>query len=215
MSDTTDVQTNDDPTQTPVDTPNEENSQQVPDKKDRYKEDLLKFKDRNKELEDEVKALREKQENDRIAKMKEQDRFKELADEYEAKAQKAEEDAKTLRSAVIADKKLSAIKQEAMKLGIRKEALDDLDMLSLDSVDIETTSTGRVNILNANVFAENLKIQKPHWFGKRSSNFNSSEPEITPMGAVSLDMIKKAEQEYKKTGDSTKYEALLRKYKQQ
>ena len=190
-------------------------TEELKPKKDRYKQDLLEQKAANKKLQDEIASLRQDRENDRISKMKEQERFKELADEYESKARQAEEDNRNLRNAVMNDKKLSAVQQAAMKLGIRKEALVDLDMLSLDTVEIETTSTGRVNVLNADHFAENLKIQKPHWFGRRSSNFNTSEPEVVTGGSVTMDMIKKAEQEYKKTGDSTKYQALLMKYKQQ
>lgn len=200
---------NPEPPADPQDPPKE------PEKKDRYKEDLLKEKQARKQLEADLHKLQQDREQDRISKMKEQEQFRELAEEYEQKMKNAEQESSSLKQAVLNDKKLTAVQQAVMKLGIRNEALSDLDMLSMDTLDIETTSHGRVNVLNADEFAQNLKLTKPHWFGRRSGNLNGSEPEVVHTGAVTLGMVKKAEQEYRKTGDSTKYETLLIKYKQQ
>jgi len=184
--------------------------------KNRYKNDLLKQKAANKELMDRLAALEKDKEDTRIASMREKEQFKELAEEYKTKLEDAESRQSRLNDAIILDKKISAITQAALQMGIRKEALGDLDLLDLDTVEYETTSTGRVNVLDPKGFVEDLKVTKPHWFGKRSAKLNSEDPVVIPSdGSVTVEMIRKAEREAKKSGDSSQYLSLVKRYKQQ
>jgi hypothetical protein len=65
---------------------------------------------------------------------------------------------------VVNDKKLTAVRELALKHNIRQEALDDLDMVDMSKVVVETTDQGRYNVLGADIFVDSLKQLKPHWF---------------------------------------------------
>ena len=97
-----------------------------------------------------------------------------------------------------------------MKSGIRPEAVDDLAMLSMNDVLVEHTSTGRVNVLGADRFIENLKQLRPHWFGKPALNVNSSVPGIKQGGVATIKDLLKMGDEASKTGDYTAYNKAIR-----
>jgi hypothetical protein len=188
----------------------------VPPKKDRFKADLLKQKDLNADLTAKIAELEKQKDDARTNKLKEQEKFKELYEESEEKRLEAEEKANNLTDAIGIDKKYTAVKTKALQMGIRKEALDDLDLLDLDDLIVERTSTGRTTVLGVTEFVENMKITRPHWFGKKSAALNPGDPEvITSDGTVTIEMVMKAEKGYKKSGDSTVYLKLLKQYKKQ
>ena len=170
--------------------------------------DLQKYKGRVKELED-------AQEQSRISKMREKEQWQDLSSEWQQKAEKHEAENKTLKDSMVYDKKYSAVREFALKAGLRNEALRDLELIDFDDVEVEYTSTGRVNVLNAERAVERIKSSRPHWFGNRRTNVNSNEPEVVSGGQVSYNDVYKAEEQARKTGDYAPYKALLNKYKEQ
>lgn len=171
--------------------------------------DLHKFKSKAEKLETERKTHEE-------ARMREQNQWKELAEKYETEAKEAREESTRVKGSYIEEKKYSAVREKCLAAGIRPEAISDLEMLDLSSVQVETTSTGKTNILGADKFAERLKTLKPHWFtSKTAPNFDSTPTGVIDGEAVTPAAVYKAEMEGRKSGDMTKYNQMALKLRQQ
>lgn len=134
-------------------------------------------------------------------KLKEKEQWKELYEKAESERQKAEDHSKKLQESYINSQRFSALKSECQKLGILDSAARDLDMIDLEQVKFETTSTGRVNVLNAKEVAEDVKRTRPHWFGKPGvPSVNTSTPQVMGSGeAMTYEQVMKLEQQWRKT----------------
>ena len=171
--------------------------------------DLQKFKTRATELEGKAKKEEE-------ARLRDTENWKKL---YELKTQEAEEKDQKLnqiQESIVENAKFSAVKEAALKSGIRPEALGDLSLLGFRDVAIETTSNGNVIVLGADRFVEQLKTIRPHWFGKPAINLNGNIPGVTGKGPIAneSDLIKLS-LEAQRSGDYTAYEKKLKEYRQQ
>lgn len=120
-------------------------------------DDMHKFK---RELQ-ELKAERQKQEADRLAAEK---NFEQLYKNAEKRAAEAEDLARKKDQYYVHTQKVSAVKQAALEAGLRSEAIDDLELLDFDGVEVEVTSNGRYLVSGAKEFASSIKNKKPHWF---------------------------------------------------
>jgi len=173
-------------------------------------QDMHKYKKALKEIESskkqqELQSLKEKQEWQKIAEIKEQE------------ANQEREERTKLTKAVVTDKKMSAIREAAMKAGVLDSALDDIDLLNWNDVEVETTSTGRINVLGADDAVKRLKTLKPHWFGKSVGKVNSKIPETTKQNSdvVTLEKIIKLRKEAVQSGDYSAYEPAFKQYQAQ
>jgi hypothetical protein len=135
-----------------------------------------------------------------------------LAELKQQEAESYREKYEGLTSTIVEDKKFSAVKTAAIQAGIRKDALDDLEFLSLEDVVIETTSTGRHNILGAEQFIAKLKTTRPHWFSSKTRGINADVPEVTGASKVTSQEIIKAENEARKSGDWAPVKKLYEQY---
>lgn len=165
----------------------------------------------------EAAKLKKEAEDRATAAMKEQNQWKELAELKENEAKAAKEEKERIQNSFLGERKYSTVKEKCKALGLRAEAESDLEMLDLESVTVETTSTGKINILGAEKFAERLKTLKPHWFSDKSApNVNTNGARIQDNGgAVTIQEIIAAEKEGKKSGDMTKYYNLHKKFQTQ
>ncbi len=170
--------------------------------------DMHKFKSKYRELEEQLKQRE-------VSELRKREEWKQLAEKYEQESQDYRGRFEGLQSALVRDKKISEVKTHALKSGIRQEALADLEMLDLDDVEIETTSTGRYNVLGADKFVNRLKVSRPHWFGRNVGSVNSKDPEVVKAQEVSYEKLMKAADQARKTGNYDEYEKMLRKYKEQ
>lgn len=166
----------------------------------------------------EAEKLRKEKDDEKAAKLKEEKRFEELAAAKEQEAKEAREEADRIKNSFLNEKKFSAVRLAAEKLGLRPEAVSDLEELDLDKVQVETTNTGKISVLGADKFAERLKTLKPHWFADKSKpNVNTNGTRVIEGGdgTVTIDDVIAAEKEGKKANDMTKYRELFKKYQQQ
>lgn len=175
---------------------------------DRALRDMKKFKEGYQKLKDELsqkelQALKSKEEWKKVAELKEQE------------AAEAQEKYQNLQGAFVNDRKASAIRAAALEAGVRKEALDDLELFPFDDVVVEHTSTGRVNVLNAKEAIDRLKLTKPYLFGSKRVNVNPSGPDVVSGGKITYEQVKKADEEARKTGDYAPYYEVLRKFQSQ
>ena len=147
---------------------------------EQMKNDMHKFKRMASEATEKQTAseaqLREIETNQQKASGK----YKELYEREAAQSVDFKEKYEKTLNAVLDDKKMSSVREFALKHNIRKEALDDLDMIDMSSVVVETTDQGRYNVLGADSFVDNLKALKPHWF-------NDGTPPVVNNGIGSFD----------------------------
>ena len=146
---------------------------------DRALSDLHKFKNKANEVEGKLKSFEEKA-------LAEKEDWKSLAERHKAEAEEANQKAARIQDSFLSREKNAAVKEAALKLGMT--SIGDLDLLSLDGVVIETTSTGKINVLGAEAFVQNLKASKPHWFGTAGvTNVNPGVPGVRGEGKALTD----------------------------
>lgn len=170
---------------------------------------------KNRAMETQIADLQKKIDEQRTLDMKKNEEWQTLAEENETKYLAEQKKTATILESIKSDKRANAITKEAAKLGIREEALEDLDLIDFSSdILIEQTDTGRYNVIGAAKAAQKLKEMRPHWFDASAPKFDSTTPTTTSTGQPSIQDIRAAEAEAKKTGDSTKYRELLLRFKQ-
>lgn len=165
------------------------NNDQKPDKKDdsvprsaylKVSDDMHKYK---REL-SEMKAKAAKDEADRLASEK---NFEQLYKNAEKRAVEAEELASKKDRYYQQTQKANAVRIAAIELGLKTEAVEDLDLLDFDGVDVEITSNGRYLVHGAKEFAASIKNRKPHWFkASKPPGHNSGGGGNTPDGAKAV-----------------------------
>lgn len=143
--------------------------------------DMHKFKRLNQENARKLQELEAKLEQQETERLEQGEDYKGLYTQTQQKLKEERERFSSFSSAVVQDKKLSKVREFAIKAGMRQEALNDLEMLSLDDVVFETTDGGRFLIHGADTFVEGLKASRPHWFASgEAPPINNSIPGYTP-----------------------------------
>jgi len=169
-----------------------------------------------KKLSTDKAALEERIKAKDLEEAKKRQDWKSIAEQKEREAQQAIAESKNLRDSYINEKKFTSLKDEAQRLGLRQEAIDDLSMIGLDDVTIESTSTGKINILGAKAAAEKIKLMRPHWFSNPSlPSVNSDLPSVQNGSKISYQKLREAEVEAGKTGNYVDYKKLLMAYRAQ
>ena len=165
----------------------------------------------------EARTLREQIEADKLNKQKEQNQWREIAEAKEKESLEYKTRAEKIQESYLGERKYNSVRSACEKMGLRPEAVGDLDMLDLKDVQVETTSTGKINILGSDKFAERLKTLKPHWFSAPSTtHVNTSGNRVhDSSGPVSVSQVMEAEREGRKTGNMSKYNDLHSKFQQQ
>jgi hypothetical protein len=165
----------------------------------------------------EAEKLKQEREAEKTAKMKEQNQWKELAETREREAAELKTANERIQNSYLGEKKFSSVHAKCLALGLRPEAVSDLEMLDLGDITVETTSTGKINILGADKFAERLKTLKPHWFAEKAPpTVNSSGTRVLDSSTtLTAQDVAAAEKEARKTGDFSKYHELHKKFQQQ
>lgn len=179
---------------------------------DRALSDLHKFKNEAQETKGKLKSFEEKA-------LAEKEDWKSLAERHKQEAEEYKTESQRIKDSYLGEKKYTAVRDAALKLGMRPEALGDLDLLSLDGVVIETTSTGKVNVLGADGFIQNLKSMKPHWFGQTqvTTNVNPGVPGVKGDNSKTITetTLLKLSEEAMKSGDYSQYRTALSKFRSQ
>ncbi len=145
--------------------------------------DLHKFKTQVKELESKI-------ESKDLQTLKEKEDWQKIAELKEVEADKYKTESTNIKESYLHDKKLSAVREAALKAGARPEAMKFIEGLSLDDILIETTSTGKVNALGADQFVGKFKTENSFMFGnKEAPNLNTSTPKAVFEGEITIDAI--------------------------
>lgn len=180
---------------------------------------LAKLKQLERELNGE-RTARKKAEQEvevrRRQELKTKEDYKSLADQLEKELHEEKKRNEVTWSWFENNKKMDTVKAIAASNGIRKEALSILEGMDLDGVDIEKTSTGRINVLGAETFVSSLKSKMPFLFENKSAKINAESPQVSNgNGPITYEKLMELKEEWKKTGDSAAYAKALQMYKQQ
>jgi hypothetical protein len=180
---------------------------------DRIKKDMLKYKDEAERLKAQVEEMK-------LKGHKEKEDWKTVAEHHEQKAKEFEQKYSGLQNALVHEKKIRALTDEAQKHGINPASLADLELLDFDEVSVETTSAGKILVTGQDRAIAKLKTLRPHWFQNTVPSVNPSSPNVgrpTSDGVTVAD-LNAAEAQYRKTkseSDKQAYFDLIKKYKSQ
>jgi type I site-specific restriction-modification system R (restriction) subunit len=156
-----------------------------------YKEKLSLMQKEIESRDSMLKDLQAKVEEAEHKKLQEANNFKQLYEMEIDKRKKAEDKSAKLAESFFNDKKMSAIKQKATQEGIDQSCLKWLDKADHTPVQIETTSTGSVNVLGVDEFIQSFKMDNPTFFpSKVAPNINNSAPSNTNTTYSSDDLLK-------------------------
>lgn len=160
---------------------------------ERTKKDMFKYK----EEAEKAKKLMDEQ---RLQRLKETQNWEAVAKEKEQEAESERLRRQTLESSIIQHQKFMALKTEALKQNMHPSSIDDLELLDLPEVTVETTSTGKILVQGAERAIAGLKTLRPHWFKQNAPSINPNTPETLQVNPnkMTLEELKKIEQEYKK-----------------
>lgn len=158
----------------------------------RVEADLMKAKAEAKKLAQELEQ-RHKQ------SLREKEDYKTLAHEYETKYKEESEKNQALVQAQIHEKRYAAVERAALQAGIREDAITDLELLNLNEVEVEVTSTGRMIVNGAEDFVARLKAKKPHWFGRKGVSVNTDTPDVRKQKAPKWEDVIKLREKASKT----------------
>lgn len=175
-------------------------------------DEMHKYKKTAKEFEAKIK-------DQEMSKLKAQEEWQKVAEIKEREAQEAIEKATRLEQSFLNNRKYDAIKAAALQNGIRKEALNDLELIDFDDdIAIETTSTGKINVIGAEAAVKKLKAQRPYWFGKSISGVNTDSPDVVTGEGVTIDKVMEAQAKWRKSKSQTdmkNYQTLMEAYQKQ
>lgn len=105
--------------------------------------------------------------------MKGSENFKQLAETYEAENGTLKKENESLKGNFHHTLRVGAVKEAAMKLGLRAESLQDLEFMDMESLEIETKDSGVMSVKGADGWAADLKKIRPHWFKQsKAPDFN-------------------------------------------
>jgi len=172
-----------------------------------YRQQAEQHRKQLEEMKAQNEDLMRKVEENKFNSLKEKEQYKELADAYKAKYEAAENKMQEYSSFYTQDKKMETLKRVAASMGITKEGMEDLERWDFDDVQIETTSTGRVNVLGAQEAIESLKMRRPSWFNdSRPPVVNNGQPQNTGNKKLSPSEILNLERK-----DPAAYQAYMKK----
>jgi hypothetical protein len=165
----------------------------------RAQHDFLRFKQEAKQAQEDnaklMNRIKEMEENS----LAEKSNYKEL---YERKVQEVDKykvEIEQRDKVFFNSLKNQEIEKEALKLGIRPEALEDIRNMDQGGVITETTSQGHVNVLGATEFVEQLKNTRPFWFRTQGApTINTGVPGYSEKKLTTSEILKLQKENPKK-----------------
>ena len=193
---------------TPVNESTEQRTVSLSDHK-RVLDDMHKFK---RELSD----LRNDQSQREATSLAEKEDWKALSEKYMKERDESTSKLEKERTSYQHDVKYRAVKDAALKAGLRNER--DLNLIPLDEIKIEYTSEGRMIVNGVDAFIKDLKKDREHWFqDKTVPNFNSGGAGAASAESETLTATRvfELEQKYKREGNKQKVKELYDRYNKQ
>lgn len=167
---------------------------------DEVKNDMLKYKAELRKRETELEQAKAKQKELELAGLRAKEDYKAMFEDADNRLKETEGKLKQTQSAIVDSTKWSSISSELLSLGLIPSSTRAAEKLvDLDQLDIETTSHGRYNVLNAKTYAEKFKAEHPYLFNDKKVNINNGVPPLGTPGKMDLAQLNKLQQEWQKT----------------
>ncbi len=152
-------------------------------------------------------------------KLGEKEDWKGLAKLREQELEETKSKLNALGSGLVTSKKMEAIKQEALKHGIRPEMLSELKNFKWDGV-MAAVNDGEVEVHGAVSAVEAFKRKFEFMFQGKAPNINTATGGVNNAGTggskeLTIKDLNVAEAEAKKSGDDSDYRAKLIAFKKQ
>jgi hypothetical protein len=132
---------------------------------DDFKADMLRFKAEKVKLEETLAAQSAEKEAADRAKLAEQGQYKTLLEKSEAEKAELKKRADSALESVTHFVRAKSVETEAAKAGIRPEAMSDLRLLGLDSLEVKREGN-EIKVLGSEDFIAQQKKLRPHWFAE-------------------------------------------------
>jgi hypothetical protein len=170
-----------------------------PSDHDRAVQDMLKYKGQVQDLKTTIDSLQTQIHELNSKSLKDKEDYKSLYEQEVQNHQRTKDKLNGVESSFYTTNKHSAVLSALRKAGLRDDAEKILDTIDFDSLEVETTSEGRIFINGVTTFVEQFKQDYPFAFQQqRTTTINSGggsnrveEPKkITPA------MIVEAEKKY-------------------
>lgn len=178
-------------------------------------DDMHGFKSQVKTLQEKIDAIESK-------KLEEGNQYKTLWETEKKKREDAEAETNKTIGYMKNSVRHGEVKAAAVASGLRKEALADLDLLDMNDVPVEVTSTGRFIVNGAQEKVDRIKADKPHWFTLANPpGINPGGAGAPPAGAgaggaggkVTVAQVAQAEMDWKRGKiQKADYEKIYRQY---
>lgn len=155
--------TNSNPDQTATQTQSTETDKSV----ERMKElemALEKEKKVNTQLSSKVQTLSSDIEKIRTQGLKSKEDYKTLSESLEQQVEALKGENSKLKDSIFHTTRVSAVKDEAVKLGLRSAALSDLEAMDLEEIKVNVGEDRIIRVEGAGDFAKRLKTIKPYLF---------------------------------------------------
>lgn len=151
------------------------------------------------------------EENER--RLREANDYKSLYENEKREKDEERQAREALNSAIVIEKKYNAVRSIALKAGLINTAEKDLELLDLSDVTVEKSETGSWSISGADEYVKNLKVIRPHWFGKGPTTVNTNAPKISSdPSSINPKKLLELSKKAKETGDYTEYKAANEAY---
>ena len=137
--------------------------------KEDFKSDMLRYKGQIGSSEAEKQKAKEEAEAKEREALAKQGEWKTLYERSEARSAELDKKLKEQARAFVNDKKLSVVQAKALELGLLPGAVPDLAAFDLAAVEASQSESGAISFNGVDALIENLKNQKPHWFGSKAA----------------------------------------------
>lgn len=179
-------------------------------------DDMHRFKAAAKEAAERAAKLQQEMEAIKAESLRAKEDYKSLYETTQQKLAEKEQESSRLKQSVVYAERYRAVLPVLKEAGLRDDAMNLLEMVSLDDIEVEATTNGRFICNGMDRFAESFKARYPFAFKeKQMPNVNTGggqgKPNQTgPMDAAALFRL---EQECKRKGDMQPYYEAVRRYK--
>lgn len=190
---------------------------------ERTKKDMEKYKTKLRDQDSVIQQMK-----DRLAELENSKKGDDGKNDWKSIAEKRAKDleaekarTQSLQQSVIYNEKHRAVYAELKKLGLRDEAERLLEYEDFADLEVETTSKGRINVLNAKEWADNFYKQNMFAFvAKKVPSVNSTDGRNTSLNSekITAAMVVEAEMKYlksRKDEDKARFQEFREKFVKQ
>lgn len=173
--------------------------------------DLMKWKQRAREMEQQINKLQESIKAKENEKLENKEEYKKLYLTVKEENDRLKKQLEQMGQNVFFDKKMGKVESAAREAGMREIQVRDLSRYPeyTDLVEVETSESGRMSVNGVQEMLGKIRVERPEWFSRgKAPNINSALPDGGIPPEKTLSAIEELELEKK---DPVAYRAYCKK----